>query len=644
MEYRKDIDGLRAIAVLSVILFHAGFRWFSGGYVGVDIFFVISGFLITGILLREHAAQKFTLAKFYERRARRILPALFVVLFMTAAAAYWLMLPFELRVFAQSITAVVLFSSNILFWKRAGFFDFYFDPPALLNPLLHTWSLGVEEQFYLVFPVLLMLAWRFWRRRLFQLVVLTALASFVYSSLIDGEWNLGFAGQREANFYLLPARAWQLMMGSLMAFWSVSAVQRSPVRRWWRNIASLSGLTLVLFAILIYHAVDIRFTSLYALAPTVGTVLILAYGRGTVVGSILSSPPLVGVGLISYSAYLWHQPLFAFGHYVSLDNEFSTGTNAAFCFATLAVAWASWRWIETPFRDRRTVSRRTLIGVSGFASACLLIAGVTLALSENLPTRGRLLPGGLLQTSRDRVKVMQDCGFRPGTASLGCPLNPASSDTPTFIVIGDSHAAAMLPSFQRLSQRTGQQGRLLALAGCQPLLLAQDAACEPMQAAALDFVKRHNIKSVFLVSRWAWYADQDERRSRPAFVLGLKRTIDAYGDLGVLVHIVEQVPQQTHRPVGIYIQSSLQRDPSTFIRGLSVTRAEHDTRQAFVAATFASYRADGRVKFIDPAAVLCNGGVCPVGTPSQSFYWDESHLSVAGAIFVSDALEDDRQR
>jgi peptidoglycan/LPS O-acetylase OafA/YrhL len=625
--------------VLAIILFHAGFKWMPGGYLGVDVFFVISGFLITGILLRENASRTFTLARFYERRARRILPALIVMLLVTSIVSYALLLPMEFRTFAQSLTAVILFSSNILFFKRAGAFDFYFDPPAKFNPLLHTWSLGVEEQFYLVFPVLLALAWRFGRRRLFYLVLLTAVASFTYSLLLDAGYTT-IQYFRAANFYLLPSRAWQLMIGAILAFSSGAAAERPANPRPWQQAVSLLGLALIVVPLLTYRSNFIEFTNVYALAPTLGTALILGWGRGTVAGAVLSLPVMVGVGLISYSAYLWHQPLFAFGHTVSLYREFSTATTFAFCAITLALAWASWRWIEQPFRDRNAVSRRALIGVCTVASACLLVPAVTFAVSDDLPTRGRLLPGGLVQTSRDRVKVMQDCGFDPAAPVPGCALNPASSSAPAFLVLGDSHAAAMLPGFRSLSEQTDRQGRMVALAGCLPLLgddVNDNDKCDPMQDAALAFAKRSGIRRVFLVSRWAGYAENLELR--PAIVQSLARTVEAYGAIGAVVCIVEQVPQQDYRPVGLYVRSFLHRDRGAYIRSMSVSRAGHEARQSFVKSAFAPYRSDARVAFVDPATVMCEGEICPAGTGTQSYYWDESHLSVAGAVVAGAALE-----
>jgi peptidoglycan/LPS O-acetylase OafA/YrhL len=663
VEHRKDIDGLRAIAVLAIILFHAGFDRFSGGYVGVDIFFVISGFLITGIILRESAEGRFSLAGFYERRARRILPALFGMLFVTASVAYVLLLPSDLRTVAQDLIAVVLFCSNILFWKRSGTHDFYFEPAARSSPLIHTWSLGVEEQFYLLFPLLMLLGWRLGRRRLFQLVALAALGSFVYSSLIDGEWGLGFKTRPETNFYLLPPRAWQLAAGSLLAFYDPPA-SRTRERRWRSEAAALFGLGLLLFAVLTFRESEIRFTSIYALAPILGTVLILKYARGTSIGTLLSTPPLVAVGLWSYSAYLWHQPLFAFSHYAGLAGTLSTTVRLALCGATVILAYASWRWVENPFRDRRRVSRRVLAGVCAAASLILLVAGGTLALSRHSPARGRLWSDRLASTlaTTPIFEAARDCGAAlsgMGAANVpepGCSLIPVTAAPAEFIVAGDSHAGALLPAFRRIAQRLGQQGRLITTPGCAPLvgidaIVALDK-CRGVQERTLELVKRHRIRRVVLAARWTAVTDNDwaprhqigeEPVGRPVpradFERALVATIDAYAALGVHLYIVEQVPQQIHRPIGIYTRALLGRDPSGVIERLSVTQADHRELQGPVRAAFAPHSGNTAVSFVDLSGALCQRGVCPVGTPGESYYADFTHLSDVGAGHVAAALE-----
>lgn len=359
MQYRREIDGLRAIAVLPVILFHAGCGLFSGGFVGVDIFFVISGYLITTILVTELSQGRFSIIGFYERRARRILPALFTVMFACLPFAYMWMLPSQLREFARSLVAVVFFCSNILFGREAG----YFAADAELKPLLHTWSLAVEEQYYLLFPIFLLLAWRFGRAKVFfTIVVIAAL------SLVAAEW--GWRHAPAANFYLAPFRAWELLAGSICAFLLVDRAPRS------NDVLSALGLLLVLVPIFAFDQ-STPFPSIYAAIPVVGTALIVLYANsGTWVARLLSLRIFVGIGLISYSAYLWHQPLFAFARLRSLQDPDPSVMGLLAC-AALLLAWATWYWIETPFRRREgwLPTRRGIFMASGAVGLILVLLG-----------------------------------------------------------------------------------------------------------------------------------------------------------------------------------------------------------------------------------------------------------------------------
>ena len=300
MKYRREIDGLRAIAVLPVILFHAGFEWFSGGYIGVDVFFVISGYLITTIIINEMDGEGFSIAKFYERRARRILPALFFVMLCCIPFAVLWMVPSQLKDFSQAMVAISFFASNILFWKKTD----YFAPAAEESPLLHTWTLAVEEQFYILFPLLILGLWRFGKNKvLFSIIILTAL------SLVLSEW--GWRNQPSANFYLLPTRAWELGVGAICAFW----IQKKSVSG--SNLLSATGMALILLSVLVYDK-ETPFPSIYALAPVIGSALIVLYcSSATVVGKVLSSRPLVGVGLISFSAYLLASTAIRFCSYTN---------------------------------------------------------------------------------------------------------------------------------------------------------------------------------------------------------------------------------------------------------------------------------------------------------------------------------------
>ena len=357
MKYRAEIDGLRALAVVPVILFHAGFELFSGGFVGVDVFFVISGYLITTILIEYIENQRFSIVNFYERRARRILPALFFVMLCCLPLAWMLLLPNQMKDFAQSLVAVSLFASNILFWRESD----YFSAAAEDKPLLHTWSLAVEEQYYILFPVFLFLAWRFGKNRVFWMVVVFAAISLALS-----EW--GWRNRPVANFYLAPTRAWELLAGSIAAF----IVQKRGVEK--NNTLALLGLVAIIFSIFAYDE-STPFPSVYALVPVLGVVLLVLYAdKDTYAAKLLSTKLFVGVGLISYSAYLWHQPLFAFARVRSLG-ESSTAELIFLSIITIVLAYFSWRFIERPFRStapgafsRKSVFVSALVGFVSFSA------------------------------------------------------------------------------------------------------------------------------------------------------------------------------------------------------------------------------------------------------------------------------------
>ena len=389
MKYRPEIDGLRALAVLPVIFFHAGFRAFSGGYVGVDVFFVISGYLITALILSEERTGAFTIAGFYERRIRRILPGLFAVMFACLPFVWWLMLPSEVKEFSKSVMAVLVFASNILFWREGG----YFETPGAFKPLLHTWSLAVEEQYYLLFPLLLLAMLRFARRWIGLLFAAAAIAS-----LAAAQWSSH--NHPPAAFYLLPTRGWELLLGAYVAWYffkapptTLAARQRaSPANQ----IGSLSGLGLIAAAVVAYDR-DIPYPGLYALAPTCGTaLLILCANQDTWVGKLLKTRILVGVGLLSYSAYLWHQPLFAFAR-ISSQSELGTGLALLLALASIGCAYLSWRFIEKPFRKKSLLNRRQVLGATGLAGASLLAVALigyqTDGLARRYPEHDRALAG-----------------------------------------------------------------------------------------------------------------------------------------------------------------------------------------------------------------------------------------------------------
>lgn len=376
LRYRPEVDGLRALAVIPVMFFHAGFDAFRGGFVGVDIFFVISGYLITSIIVNDRLAGRFSISTFYERRARRILPALFVVILASVLFAWFWMLPIETQAFTRSMMAAVSFLPNFYFWSTTD----YFANAAEELPLLHTWSLGVEEQFYALFPLVIWALWRFGLRTLVAVTIVLAIASF---GLSEWAWR---SGKLSSNFFFPVTRAWELMTGAALAL-----AWRSRLQRRWPPLALCNGLSFVGILMLAYAFIAFDsytpMPSVYALIPTLGTALVLATAKsGTLAHRVLSYPALVGVGLISYSAYLWHQPLFAFAKI-----RFASGLQwPVFLFLillSLSLAYVTWRFVESPFRSARSVSRGVLLKATLSGVALFLCIGAASELTKGFEFR-----------------------------------------------------------------------------------------------------------------------------------------------------------------------------------------------------------------------------------------------------------------
>ncbi|SMR82494.1 Peptidoglycan/LPS O-acetylase OafA/YrhL, contains acyltransferase and SGNH-hydrolase domains [Aliiroseovarius halocynthiae] len=497
MVYRPEIDGLRAIAVLPVIFFHAGFGLFEGGFVGVDVFFVISGYLITSILIDDIELGRFSLLKFYERRARRILPALFFVVICTVPFAILWMLPAQLRDYSQSLVAVSLFSSNFLFWLESG----YFEAGADLKPLLHTWSLAIEEQFYVVFPVLLLVLGKLGRRTVIWILTLIALISLGLA-----EW--GWRGHPAANFFLAPARVWELLAGSLCSF----ALHRRLLSG--NDVAATLGLIAIALAIFLFDSTT-PFPSLYTLLPVVGVVLIILFGgQGTQVAALLSAKPLVAVGLISYSAYLWHQPLFAFARIRSLT-EPSLALMLGLAALSLILAAFSWRFVEKPFRaglQTRLTSQTGVFAASIFGLVLTAGIGVWGHLNKGFPDRFSPQALAVLKLNTDQID--RSCHFDEATSLLvpkpGCLFTTPGANS-TVMLLGDSHVAAIAGATVSALKASGRNVYVGSYGGCIPLPTTRRVhkptthKCAEFVDAMLAYAGESGIDTLILAGRFPAY-------------------------------------------------------------------------------------------------------------------------------------------
>ena len=660
MQYRREIDGLRALAVLPVLLFHAGFQRFGGGYVGVDIFFVISGYLITSIIINELQTGTFSLVKFYERRARRILPALFLVMLACLPFAWLWMSPTGLQDFSKSLVAVSLFLSNILFWKEAG----YFATANELKPLLHTWSLAVEEQYYVLFPLLLMLAWRFIGKRwIISLLFLVALASLVLS-----EWAL--TRYTAVSFYLLPTRGWELLIGALAAFYLFSNAKQKPnhSRLILSQFASLFGVFLIIYSIFAYDKFT-PFPGINALPPTIGAVLIVLFANPqNFVGKLLGSKLLVGIGLISYSTYLWHQPLFSFARYGSIQ-EPSKVVYLLLIVLSLVLAFFTWKFVETPFRNKNSISRKQIFWFGLIGSLFFIAVGLIGVKNKGFEQRFNM-PASLA-ASFGLTDRAHDCFDKPNLATNKdwlCDIGakPASTAAvPQMMVFGDSHSKSLFNAFDNAALQANIHAVYSGASYCTPLLgiyiLRADQAqvgCHLVNQRVFDYVKANQIKKVFLVGRWSVYTDggydgteatwigitkngkKDKAASRAAFEAGLKQTVTAYASIGVQLYIVQQVPQQKLGVKDLYykIYANDLEKVTHSIRELSVSKQQHLQLQAYVSGLFQQHVQAGQLNVVNFDDVFCDDEKCLLGTDKQSYYFDNNHLSTAGGRLVVDAL------
>jgi peptidoglycan/LPS O-acetylase OafA/YrhL len=637
--YRPDIDGLRAIAILPVLFYHYKLGPFTGGFVGVDVFFVISGFLITSLIHGEMVAGDFSVAEFYERRVRRIFPALFAMLLVATVAAFLVLFPQDFVRYAKSLLAIAGFASNFEFWREAG----YFDVAAKQKPLLHLWSIAVEEQFYLLFPPILLLAQ--WLNRTKAIV-----AAIFVMSLGLSIWGVTYAPT--ATFYLLPARAWELMMGALLALGAIPQIQNCLMR----EAASLIGLLLIAFAVFAYTDAT-RFPGIAALAPCIGTALVIWSGQDAGVNRVLSWQPIVFIGLISYSLYLWHWPLYVFARGI-LFRDLTLLETCGLIVLSFALATFSLHFIERPFRRRdNRVARPILFGgalaTMVVTATCAGIVVKTDGLPQRLPPDVRTL----LAEETDHEPMMSPCfGLTGEEVREGklCRFGDPNAK-PDFVLWGDSHADAMLPAIRAVALRKHRAGWFAGTDACAPLLGVKrpDAPkCFDFDNEIIKLAIQPEIKDVILDARWAKNAEGtaygDEGSGRIAvydehglakttaenemlFFRALSRTVRALTQAHKHVILIESVPE-----IGWAVPATLAHEALTHVPLTpGIPYAQNLARQHTVLAGFAQMKACyPDVSIVNPQDVLCDKQLCHVTLNGRPLYRDEHHLSNYGAMQI----------
>ncbi len=657
--YRPDIDGLRALAILSVVLYHSGLVRLSGGFTGVDIFFVISGYLIGGHIWTEMRTGTFSYKRFYQRRAKRILPALYAVIVFTLSAGLLLLSPRDLEQLSRSAVAATLSASNILFWGTAN----YFAGSSERNPLLMTWSLGVEEQFYLAVPLLMAVVARMRSRWVLAAIAAGSLGSFVFAGVMAGHHPM-------ATFYLLPARAWELGAGVALAVYETTR-QRKTASRLWIAIGGVVALGLMIAAI-VAHRVELTASAWAVLPAVAGAALAIAVPGSWINRRLLSTPPLRFVGKISYSWYLWHWPLLALMH-ILCGGAIPAVREAETVALSFALAAVSYFLIEQPFR-RSTQPAARMLARYAVASAILLAVCAGVWSSHGAPQR---FPA--LARMEDPGEALRSDPCLAGLNRDAPNLSPACYDTaagrPLVALWGDSHSAAIAPGLRAVAQTQGYGFAQLGKASCPPLTGATHfipriptlaEGCLRFNDAVLAKIRADSrIRVVILSAVWSapFYRDwengwltADLAHAQPApttqetnalFVASLRATMQSLQSSGKQVMVLEDVPEFTIDPVW-RVESARIPARRRLISWLGIANAsdsgfasaEDDPNIPLANSLLEQAAAQSKgALLVDLKPALCgNSGQCAYRDGDRLLYVDGSHLSRDGALYAVRSL------
>jgi peptidoglycan/LPS O-acetylase OafA/YrhL len=621
--YRGDIDGLRAIAVLLVIGFHFFPRYVPGGFIGVDVFFVISGFLITRLIVVGLEGGSFTLADFYARRIRRIFPALALVLAVSLVAGWLLLFPLDYRDLGKHAAAAAVFVANFTFLNEAG----YFDTSSELKPLLHLWSLGVEEQFYIVWPLLMLAAWR-WRYSPFLIAVALLLISFV--------WNVWLTSSNQlAAFYLPFTRFWELMLGGILAIASLVAADRGGPPAQIREGLSLAGLALLMAATFLISR-DRSFPGWWALLPTIGTALLIFAGpQASLNRLVLNYRPLVYVGLISYPLYLWHWPILTFARHVQFK-EPTYLIKTAYIALAFALAHLTYQYVEKSIRFGKQDPRKPILLAAAMAAiGCI---GLAVYLADGFPSRYPADIQNLLKDFRREAQAVHgmDLCARRDLAEFTVTTECPTGGRRVIAIWGDSHAAHLLRGLAQI-EKSKDDIRVVSFAhgGCPPILSFESPYvpdCASVNETVMQRMWQMKPDTVIMAGRWDIYEGLPKLDDE-----SIVWTISRLKSMGVRQIVgVNQFPLWD-APVPKILARYYRTSQASFASDTPLRDKDHLMQSAF-AVNYAIGRAflTAGATVVSPPATLCNADGCLLTVPETPFdpiAHDQTHLTYAGSIY-----------
>lgn len=609
--YRSDVDGLRALAVLPVVSFHA-YPWsLPGGFTGVDIFFVISGYLICGIIFAELREQRFTFGKFYQRRIRRIFPALVLVLIATLSAGYWTMLPEELAVLGRHIAAGAGFVLNFVLASETG----YFDQAAEAKPLLHLWSLAIEEQFYLIWPLVAFAIWKLTRSAAASIALILAIiaASFVANIVLT-------ASDAGTSYFLPQARFCQLMTGGALAHFDM---MRQPGSRWdaawFRNIRSIVGVVLVVAGFFLIRG---TYPGWWALLPTLGAAAIISAGKEAIPNRLLlSSRPAVAVGLISYPLYLWHWPLLSFARIIGLPERYAGVELVAVAIAFL-LSWGTFEFVEKPIRFGKRLPARPVVTLLPVSLALVAVIGWAGYRSEGWPDR---IPESLRQVADFKYDFADDyrfhtCFIASDAAKIEFASECTSAARPSIMLWGDSHSAHLRPGIDSLAKEMGYGVRQISLSGCVPSIgPGQSKVCAEVNERTFEQIKSDKPDILVVAGYWKNIGFWD-------FAV----TLQALARLeNVKVIVVGPVPiWNLPVPRLLYLQAI--RSGTDEIAGRTWFQRDHIVDP--IDAEMRRMTEQAGLRYVSALDLLCNEAGCETFKSGMPLQWDKEHFTRAGSL------------
>jgi peptidoglycan/LPS O-acetylase OafA/YrhL len=636
--YRPDIDGMRALAVGLVVLHHVGFHRVSGGYIGVDVFFVISGYLITSIIFPKIAERRFSYLDFFGRRVKRLSPVLSLVIAVTLAAGLVLLLPSDLEKLASSAVWVSLFAGNFFFWRNYGG---YFADDAQSAPLLHTWSLAVEEQYYLLWPLSLVIALRLFGARNTVILICLAVPPLIYLSELGTRLTIG------AAYYLLPTRFFELLVGSVAAL--LHLPERLALHRHVATLLGSAGLAAIVYAGITLTPAS-AFPGYNALWPVLGTLLVIVSTPG-LANRALTAAPVVYLGKLSYSLYLWHWPIIACMHYTGL--EFSLTARLLAMGGALLLSMASYHLVENPLRHRRYASRRQIF-LWLYVAPTALIAAAALAIlaTQGLPQR---FDAALVNADRavaTRVHQQRSACHVPARSwqqplDADCVFGAGGAAAPTVLLIGDSHANHLVPFFEALLRDAGLQGNDYTMDRCPGLFGLEYGAnapiarqCAGRNALASMAIGERGYRYVVLAASWpdtntgSVHVDgrrlTDDDAVEKALSAALRRTLTRITESGALPVLVRETPTLP----GISPRCPLQVQ----LFGADKDCHARHYRNGWLDRSLPALQADfPTLQVLDPSSLLCDdSGRCAMRLEDLPLYSDDNHFNAPGSALLGE--------